>query len=74
MKSVNNLNWMNMTKMIDLKKMFSDIGLGDDNSRSNFTEKIEYDFDYSKKSHGAIKEVFTSNNTKIEELCQTGTK
>ena len=63
-----------MTDKKNLEDMFSEIGLGDIDSRKKFSEKIQFDFDYSKKLNHGIQEIVTSNNTKTKEICPTGTK
>lgn len=46
-----------------IEKMFSEIGL-DDKNKQVLTEKIRFDFDYSKQQSQTVIEIITSNNTK----------
>ena len=63
-----------MTDIDKLNEMFSEIGLGDSDSRKRLTDKIKFDFDYSKKFNKSAQDIITTNHTKTEELCPTGTK
>jgi hypothetical protein len=46
-----------------IEKMFSEIGL-DVKNKQVLTEKIRFDFDYSKQQSQTVIEIITSNNTK----------
>ncbi len=48
-----------------IEKMFSEIGL-DDNNKQALTEKNRFDFDYSKNQSKIVIEIITSNDTKNE--------
>lgn len=63
-----------MTDIEELKKQFSEIGLGEYSDRQRVTECIRFDFDYSKYLNSAIQETIITNNTKNQELCPIGTK
>jgi hypothetical protein len=49
----------------NLEKMFSEIGLGEEN-RQTFIKNNWFDFDYSKQQNQNEFEIITSNNTKNE--------
>lgn len=54
-----------MDKIKTIEKMFSEIGLGDKNKRA-LTEKMHFDFDYSKQQKQTVIKIITTNNTKNE--------
>lgn len=54
-----------MDKIETIEKMFSEIGL-DDKNKQALTEKMHFDFDYSKQQSQTVLEVITTNNTKNE--------
>jgi hypothetical protein len=55
-----------------LVEQFSEIGFGDNNVIREFNQKLDFNFEYS--SNQFEKNIYTSNNTKTESLCPTGTK
>lgn len=63
-----------MTDINELKKKFSEIGLGEYPEKKAVTECLKFDFDYSKYLNSAIQEITITNNTKNQELCPIGTK
>jgi hypothetical protein len=63
-----------MTDIDELKKQFSEIGLGEYPEKQLVTESLQFDFDYSKYLNSAIQETIITNNTKNQELCPIGTK
>jgi hypothetical protein len=54
-----------MDNIKTIEKMFSEIGL-DDKNKQALTEKIRFDFDYSKQQSKTVIEVITTNNTRNE--------
>lgn len=63
-----------MDRINELKKMFSEIGLGDHNSIQKNTGYTQFDFDFSKYNNVLIQKIEISTNTKNQELCPIGTK
>lgn len=63
-----------MTDIDELKKQFSEIGLGEYTEKQLVTESLQFDFNYSKYLNSAIQETIITNNTKNQELCPIGTK
>jgi hypothetical protein len=55
-----------------LVEQFSEIGFGDNKVIREFNQKLDFNFEYS--SNQFEKNIYTSNNTKTESLCPTGTK
>ena len=54
-----------MDNIETIEKMFSEIGL-DEKTKQALSEKIHFDFDYSKQQSQTLIEIITSNNTKNE--------
>jgi len=54
-----------MDNIETIEKMFSEIGL-DEKNKQALTEKIHFDFDYSKQQSQTVIEIITTNNTKNE--------
>lgn len=57
-----------------IEKMFSEMGLDNDSSRKSLTDKMNFDFDFTKNPNQCQAEIITTTNTKNEKLCPTGTK
>lgn len=57
--------------METIKSMFNDFGFPDEQSRSLFLRKNQFNFNFVKKVSA---NTITTINTKSEELCPTGTK
>jgi len=72
LKFINNIT--NMTDKQKLEDMFLEMSCEDLNSRKAFSDKNQFDFDYSIKNEQVVQEIVTSNNTRNEKLCPTGTK
>jgi len=58
---------------MDSIKMFKEIGFPDELSRIAFNRKYQFDYNDTQQNPVAM-EIITSPNTKVEELCPTGTK
>lgn len=63
-----------MNKSETIEKMFSEMGLGDNTARLDLTDKIRFDFDFTKNQYQEMTKIIISKNTKTDKLCPTGTK
>tara|TARA_B100000787_G_C15966033_1_gene195260 strand:+ start:40 stop:225 length:186 start_codon:yes stop_codon:yes gene_type:complete len=55
-----------------LVEQFAEMGFEDNDVIREFNQKLDFNFEYTSKQ--LEKNIYTSNNTKTESLCPTGTK